>query len=402
LSYRNPFVFRRKPRASRVALAVTTLLLGSAATAANWEFAPVIEGGWRTNDNYRLGLPTNEIDVSGAEVDAALTMRTVDPRLQIELTPRVRATKFPGDDDQDSTDYYFSGLIADSTPIRDLGIRGDFSREDVVRSELPAPGDGGDLGSPETGDSGRTLERSKRSMWRVAPYWFYSVNELNRLELDARYVDANFDNETGGNLQDFSETGVSAGWRHRYSERSSFVFRAVASQFDTQFTTDAYGADFQWDRQFSPLSRMYARLGGRRTSSDERGDDTSIIAGLGGRWASQRNQFFVDLTRTVEPISAGTVVERYQLRLRLDHDISPRVALVLGARGMHDEDIDDASAYPTRKYASGEVGFEWRLQRTLSLTATYNRLWQEYEDEDADRNSNGFLISLVYEPKRTD
>ena len=37
-----------------------------------------------------------------------------------------------------------------------------------------------------------------------------------------------------------------------------------------------------------------------------------------------------------------------------------------------------------------------------ALTATYNRLWQEYEDETADRNSNGFLISLVYEPKRTD
>ena len=398
MSYRNPHM----PRASRVALAVSTLLLGTAASAANWEFAPVIEGGWRTSDNYRLSEPALETEVSGAEVDAALTMRTVDPRLQIELTPRVRATKFPGDDDQDSTDYYFSGLIADRTPIRDLGVRGDFSREDVVRSELPAPGDGGDLGSPETGDSGRTLERSKRTMWRMVPYWFYNVNELNRLEFDARYVDAKFDNEGVRQLQDFSEAGVSAGWRHRYSERSSFLVRAVGSQFDTTFTTDAYGADLQWDHDFSPLSRMYARVGGRRTSSDERGDETSVIAGLGGRWASQRNQFFVDLTRSVEPISAGTVVERYQLRLRLDHDISPRVALVLGARGAHDEDIDETSTYPTRKFASGEVGLEWRVQRTLSLTATYNRLWQEYEDEDADRNSNGFMISLVYEPKRTD
>ncbi|MFL6576403.1 MAG: hypothetical protein ACJ8MR_07290, partial [Povalibacter sp.] len=118
--------------------------------------------------------------------------------------------------------------------------------------------------------------------------------------------------------------------------------------------------------------------------------------------SSQRNQLFLDLTLTVEPISAGTVVERYQLRLRLDHDISPRVALVFGLRGAHDQDVDDASTYPTRKFASGEVGVEWRVQRVLSLTATYNRLWQEYEDEPADRNSNGFLISLVYEPKRTD
>ena len=110
----------------------------------------------------------------------------------------------------------------------------------------------------------------------------------------------------------------------------------------------------------------------------------------------------MDLTRTVEPISAGTVVERYQLRFRLDHDISQRFALLMGLRGSNDQDIDDASTYPTRRFASGEVGFEWRMQRAWALTATYNRLWQEYEDETADRNSNGFLISLVYEPKRTD
>jgi len=387
---------------SRVLLIACGVLMASGASAANWEFAPVIEGGWRSSDNYRLGLPTTEIEVSGAQLDAALTMRTVDPRLHIELTPRVVATKFPGDEDQDDTNYYFSALIGNTTPIRDLGIRGDYSREDVVRSELPMPEDGGDLGSPETGDSGRALERTQRDMARIAPYFYYRLNELNRLEFDGRYIDANYDNESGSRLQDFSQADISAGWRRRYTERSSFVMRAVASQYETAFTTDAYGLDLQWDREFSPVSRMYARIGGRQTSSDERGDKTSIIAGLGGRWSSQRNQFFADLTRTVEPISAGTVVERYQLRLRLDHDISPRVALVFGVRGAHDQDIDDNSTYPTRKFASGEVGFEWRLQRTLALTGTYNRLWQEYEDEPADRNANGFLITLVYEPKRTD
>ncbi len=378
------------------------LLMAGAASAANWEFAPVIEGGWLTSDNYRLGLPGTEIDVSGAQLDAALTMRTVDPRLQIELTPRIVATKFPGDDDEDNTNYYFAGLIADSTPLRDMGLRGDFSREDVVRSELPTSQDGGDLGSPEAGDSGRALERSRRDQIRMSPFFYYRLSELNRLEFDGRYLDANYKNETGIQLQDFSQADISAGWRRRYSERSSFVVRAVASQFETAFTTDAYGLDFQWDREFSPVSRMYARIGAREISSDRRGDQTSVIAGLGGRWVSQRNHFFLDLTRSVEPISAGTVVERYLLRMRLDHDISPRVALVFGVRGAHDEDVDDNSTYPTRKFAAGDVGFEWRLSRTFSLSATYNRLWQEYEDEPADRNANGFLLSLIYEPKRTD
>ena len=64
-----------------------------------------------------------------------------------------------------------------------------------------------------------------------------------------------------------------------------------------------------------------------------------------------------------------------------------------------DEEIEDGT-YPTREYAIGEVGFEWRWQRTLSLIGSYNYRWQEYEDEPSDRDASGFLIGIVYEPKR--
>lgn len=376
--------------------------MSTVASAANWEFAPLVEAGWRVSDNYRLGLPGSEIEVSGAEADAALTWRTVDPRLTVELTPRVRATRFPGDEDEDSTDYFFSGKIGDSTPRRDVGASADYSREDVVHSELPEPGSGGDLGDPGGGDSGRALERNRRELIRLAPYFTYRLTERHGIEADARYVDANFEEQSDGELQDFSEIGASVGWRNRYSERTSLVLRGVVSQYETNFSTDAYGADVQWDRQFTETSRMYLRLGGRQTKPERGEDDTNLVAGIGGRWDSQRNALFLDLTRSIEPISAGTVVERYQARMRLMHDVSQRFALTVGLRATHDEDIEESSTYPTRKFASGEVGFEWRLARAFSLTGSYNRVWQDYADEPDSRNSNGFLISLVYEPKRTD
>jgi hypothetical protein len=124
-----------------------------------------------------------------------------------------------------------------------------------------------------------------------------------------------------------------------------------------------------------------------------------VIAGAGGQWASQRNRLFLDFTRSVGPVAAGTVVERHQLRLRIDHDVSQRFALRAGARFSRDEEIEDGT-YPTREYAIGELGFEWRWLRTLSLIGTYNYRWQEYEDEPSDRDASGFLIGIVYEPKR--
>ena len=390
----------RAPLRSCVSAALLLAAAGSA-SAANWEVAPLISGGYRYSDNYRLSLPEDEIDVSGAEADAQVTFRTVDPRTLFSVTPRVRATAFPSESDEDSTDYFLSSVISDTTPRRSIGAAFDFAREDVVRSELPEAGDdGGDLGDPDGGDSGRSLLRNERDLIVFVPFFNYDLSQRQRLELQARYLDADFDRDGAGELQDFSEVGASVGWRMRYSERSSFLVRGAVAQYDTTFETDAVGADVEWGREFSPTSRMYVRLGARQTRPENGDDDTNLIAGIGGRWNSQRNVLFLDLTRSIEPISAGTVVERHQLRVRVDHDISQRVALTIAARGSHDEEIEGGGSYPTRKFASGEVGLEWRLQRYLALRTTYNRRWQDYADEPDSRNANGFLISLVYEPKR--
>jgi hypothetical protein len=175
---------------------------------------------------------------------------------------------------------------------------------------------------------------------------------------------------------------------------------ALASRYETTFDTDAYGAYLQWDTNFTENSRVYVRVGAQQTEPENGASDTNAIGGIGGSWNNQRNTLFLDLTRTVEPVSAGTVVERYQLRMRIHHDVSPRIALMLGARASHDDSIDPASTFATRKYVAAEGGFEWRVLRDFAVTATYSYRWQEYADELSDRSANGFLVGFVYEPRR--
>jgi hypothetical protein len=228
------------------------------------------------------------------------------------------------------------------------------------------------------------------------------VTQRQRLDFNAFYLRADFDKQFDNAQQDFSEEGVEAGWGYRFSERSSLSVRAVASRYETTFDTDAYGGYLQWDTNFTENSRVYVRVGAQQTEPENGETDTNPIAGVGGSWNNQRNRLFLDLTRTVEPISAGTVVERYQLRMQINHDVSPRIALMLGARASHDEDIHTAGVFPTRKYAAAEGGFEWRVLRDFAVTATYSYRWQEYADELSDRSANGFLVGFVYEPKRLD
>jgi hypothetical protein len=382
------------------AVLFAALAAASSATAANWEVAPRVEAGYRYSDNYHLGPPGTEVEVEGGEADALVTFRTLDPRTQIELTPRVVATYFPDEPDDDSADYYFDASLIDLTPRRRMGVIGDFSREDVTRSELPGGDVGGDLGNPVEGDSGRFVEHNRRNYGRIAPFFAYDVTQRQRVDFDAHYLRADFEKQLPDAQHDFSEAGVSAGWAYLFSERSSLTLRALASRYETTFDTDGYGAYVQWDTKFTETSRMYMRLGAQQTEPEVGESDTNVLAGLGGQWKSPRNALFVDLTRSVEPISAGTVVERYQLRMQIDHEVSPRVSLLLAARGSRDEDLSDTGTFPTRKYAAAEGGFEWRLLRNFAVTATYGYRWQEYEDELSDSSANTFLIGFVYEPKR--
>jgi hypothetical protein len=378
------------------------LAAAGSATAANWDVAPRVQAGYRYSDNYHLSQPGAEVEVEGGEADAQLTLRSLDPRTQFEITPRINATYFPDEPDDDSVDYYLGARLLNQAPRRRIGIDGNFSREDVTKSELPGTGGSGELGNPTDGDSGRFVEHNRRNFGRIAPFLRYDITQRQRIELDAHYLQADFEKEFPGAQHDFSEGGVSAGWGYQVSERSSLMLRGLASRYETTFDTDAYGAYVQWDTNFTETSRAYIRVGGQQTEPEQGESDTNVIAGIGGSWNSQRNTLFLDLTRDVEPISAGTVVERYQLRMQINHEVSPRVSLLLGARGSHDEEIERGGTFPTRKYAAAEGGFEWRVLRDFAVTATYSYRWQEYEDELSDRSANAFLIGIVYEPKRLD
>jgi hypothetical protein len=383
-------------------LAVAALCAATGASAANWEIAPRLAGGYKYSDNYRLGLPGTEIDVSGAEADAQVTFRTLDPRTTFSLTPRVRSTYFPDAREEDSNDYFLNAALEDKTPRRRTGFKFNGAREDVVRSELPSAEIESDLGDVDPIDAGRTIERNRRDLLRLAPYFSYDLSQRYQLDLDAYFVDADYDLEFAGRQQDFRQYGAGAGVGFLVSQRSSLSVRGLAAQYETATDAQAYGAELEWDTALTETSRTYVRAGAQRTEPDNRPSETNVIAGIGGSWSSQRNDLFLDFTRSIGAAAAGTIVERHQLRVRVDHAISPLVSMLVGVNAFRDEAAEDLSTYPTRKYITAETGVEWRINRAFSVLARYNYLWQEYDDEPSDATANGFLISLVYEPKRAD
>jgi hypothetical protein len=376
----------------------------STASAQSWEFDPRLQLGYEFNDNYRLDFPGNEIDVSGGLLDARLPVRLATPTRNVELSPRVRATLFPDEPDEDSTDYFFGGMFEQRTQRQVFGIDGSWSRQDVVRSELPNTEVDGNLGEPTTADAGRATFRNTRDQFRVQPYWHYDLSQRNRVEAGAYHLNADFENDVAAGefiQQDFKDTGLYAGWGYAYTQRSRLTFRGRASRYETTFDSEAFGAEVEWRSDYTQNANIYLRVGSQKTEQDRVGgwSDTSIIAGAGGRWNWPTTNLFADLTRSVGPNASGSVIARNELRLRVSRAVRPRFSIIAGARASRDEAID-TSTFPDRDYLTGEVGFDWRFTRAWSLMGEYRYIWQEYSDEPSDTASNAITLGIVYQPGR--
>jgi hypothetical protein len=387
-------------------VAALSLQAVSSAQAQNWEFDPRLQLGYEFNDNYRLDIPGNEIEVSGGALDASLPFSLLSPIRKIEISPRVRATYFPDEPEQDSTDYFLGAVLEQRTERQLFGFKGNWSRQDVVRSELPGTEIDSGLGEPTIGDAGQVSVRNKRDSILAEPYWHFDLDQRNRVEAGAYYVDADFENNPADvpprfRQLDFSDTGAYVGWGYALSQRSRLTFRGRASRYETTLEADAYGGEVEWRSNYTQTSNLYVRVGAQQTELSTAGSsaETNIIAGVGGQWKWPTTNLFADLTRSVGPNATGAVIERSELRLRMSRAIRPRFSILAGARATSDATIGDI-VYPERDYLTGEVGFDWRLTRSWSLVGEYQYIWQEYSDDPSDTSSNSIILGIVYEPGR--
>jgi hypothetical protein len=385
-------------------------LIAVPAAAGPWEFNPRVEAGYLYDDNYRLANPGAEVDVNGPMVDAAVELRTLTQTGEFSFSPRVRATYFPDASEFDAVDY-FGVLNWERRGQRvNTRLRGDFSQQDVVNSEQPDVDSGGGLGEPDVGDGGRVLVENRRTRAELRPSMNFDISARRELQFEAGYTDVSFDDQVDDAQVDFNTIDFAAGLVTRLSERNSFTTRLRGARYDIEIRepSNGYGAELQWDRQTTAETRMYLRAGAQNVeveTADEFGileseSKTAWVAGAGMNFLVGRNELFLDLSRNVGASSAGTIVARDQLRLRWTRAITPRLSLLAGLRGTHDDDLDDsiASTFTERSYATGDVGLQWRWQEEFSLRMAYDYTWQKFRNAAEDATSSGAVISVLYQP----
>jgi len=384
------------------ALPLVAALASQPAGAAAWELNPSVEAGLLYDDNYRLTQPGTEIDVQGPVVDAALEMRTLTETGEFSFTPRVRATYFPDQTDLDTVDYFGTLDWLHKGQRARTEIRGDFAQQDIVNSEQPNSGAGGDLGEPDIGDSGIAFVDNRRRLATLRPSVAFEVSQRHELQFGAGYTDVSFDRQLSGAQMDYAVADLVAGLSTRVNETSSFIARLRGAQYDIESLekTNSYGAELEWNRRTATDTRSYLRAGAQNVELQNGDSEVAWVAGVGVEFMAGRNELFADLSRNVGPSSAGTIIARDQLRVRWTRAITPRLSLLAGLRGTDDDGVDPESTFQPRRYATGDVGFQWFWQEEFSLRAAYDYTWQEFRDSGNDATSSGAMLTVLYQPQQ--
>ncbi|MEJ1964059.1 MAG: hypothetical protein WDO56_21960 [Gammaproteobacteria bacterium] len=388
-----------------------TLLLGAPlASAQAWIFDPRVELDGIYNDNYRLTPDKgSEIEVTGGAVDALVTARKETPSSLFEATPHIRSSYFPDATSEDSTDYYLDLNGLHRTQRTRSRILAQFAAESVVSSELPAADfPGVDLGQVTGGDAGRVSVRNRRQLYHVEPSIEFDWTERRHLTADVHYIKAAYDN-TEFEQVGYTDVGGGAGIGWDLSRRSTLSVRVLGSQFspdDDSPDTTTEGLVAEWRTAPSAVTSFYVRLGANHSERDASGSGSDISTnspngGVGVAWTFQVTRIVIDALRSTSPSSQGAVVDRDELRFRLERDFSPRWTAGIALRGIRTDGVGSSTdEVRERKYYTGRASFEWRMTRQVSLEGGYEYKWQEYQGDPTSAQSNGATLSVVYQPRR--
>jgi hypothetical protein len=376
--------------------------IGTPAQAADWELNPTLEGGFVYDDNYYLTPDGTETDVQGALLDGSLELRARMPRSEFSFAPRVRATYFPDASDANTTDFFGAFNWQFHGQRLEFELDSDIAQQDVVSSEQPdadiAPGS--DLGDPVLGDGGRILVSNRRMRGNLHPSMVYELSERKDLVFEADFTDVTFDERVPGAQIGYDTEIVSGGLRAEVSPRSSVTVLGRAGIIDVSGFEPAntYGAQVEWNTRSEKETRAFLRTGAQNTETPSGTNETSWLAGAGISWVLGRNEIFTDLARSVGPSAAGVIVTRDQLRLRFTRALTPRMQFLMGVRGTRDEALDETVPFTERTYATGNLGFQWRMLEELSLRVAYDYTWQKFADVDVEASSSGAFLTLLYQP----
>jgi hypothetical protein len=390
------------------ALAVATPAL------AAWEAVPNLELAVHARDNPRLttegAVITQDDAATSMQFNGRFALSNVSPRGALFVEPRIRADAYSDseDDDLQSEDLFLDVRGSRQWQTATAGVRGYFSRESVLYSELldAEPLDP-NLDDPVAVDTGRLVQFDQdRNRATIAPYVDVDISERSSVILEARYLDISYSGTPVSGRSDFTDGLFSVGIQRQIDDRNSATARLLVSQFEAdanQNVTDTIGVEGSFTRMINDVWTFLLTTGLRRSDIafvDSQAAlmedvDTNFALSLGFRKRTERATLNLDVRRLIDPNSSGFLEQRDEFRVAVKRQFSPTLTGGFALRAI-DSSVLGGILASDRDYARINLNLEWALSRTWAVGVGYDTIYQKFEGQTGDATSDTLSVGINY------
>jgi hypothetical protein len=386
------------------AVAVITVGLADLALAQDWRFEPIIRVGGEFDDNATLSIFTvDEVELEGYLLDLKADINYFSPKSSFFIQPRFLLRNYPDESDFDSDDIFVRSNYRYNGTSSDFGFRANFDRESVRTAERTDS----DLGIEDPAeipdnDTGRLLRFGTRDLWRIAPFWDYTLSTKSRIGVDASYVDAQYDDQIAALLVDYSDIRLNFNYRYSLTNVTTGLFKATGRRYETDAADsqiDGVGVLAGVEHLLSEKTRITAMIGLEDTDSTGPNTDPEIVGFATIIRNLETIRMFAQYQRTISASGAGRLSVRDAVNLNFRRRLNEKVTAGLGVRAYQSRGIGDVASIDDRNYIQLQSSFVWYLTDYFAIEADYRYTVLDRSDVLGERsNSNRINLWFVYQP----
>ena len=386
------------PLILQLALTLAVVLVALApgpASAERWRVQPRVNLETGYDDNIRLSVDDAKSSFL-ATLDARLNASRSTENSNLGVYARIGGTSFLDEPDLDNTR---------GEAVLDFGYR--LERH---RFGLGAGVDSRSTLYSEVATTGLVQVNRQRNSWNLNGDWSYRLGERSSINLDADYLDVSYDvpqDRIEREFTDYHLATIDLSGTFGVTERLGLVGRVNYGRYEAQETLtneyDNVGVFVGGNYALSERSSLRAQLGLRRTEQTRElpggGDFTESSSGpvyflRYFRRFEAGGGLDIEARRELAPSGSAQVLDTTGLDIKIRVPVTGRWGFGVAAEAFRNRRPDGRGSLQDRKYASIEPGVNYRIDETLTLSASYRFRWQDREQLPDDAMSNAVFLTL--------
>jgi len=364
------------------------LLFARAAAGADWLTEPSIAFSSEYNDNTFLTTLPHDTLLRNT-VRPALQVKGATETASLQTDAWLRFDRYPGEPSINSNNWDLKLDSAFGSEVQHADVLVDFTQDTTLETELL--------------DTGLTGTATARRSARVAPSWYYSINQATSLGLDYSYSKVNYEASTV--LIDYRYQTVSGSLAWQFSDATEWSVIVFGDNYDTDDDVSKFwNAGVQGGIVHDFSERVHTRFfaGARHTTSRNeyfstvfRDSSTGGVLDARLEYQFERASLYLDASSDVQPSGGGYLQESDLIKVGWWYLVAPQWRVSIDATAIHNQSLTDYRTPYDRHYGTAQARLDWRWARKWVVGGylRYSRSNYVQNPEVADANVVGAQVT---------